>query len=104
MTLQSKLIDIFKKEQHNLLAAVKIATAKPWKKQDADKQKYIENLLRKYEDVFESAKVHKSQLTELEVQVFKVRSKYSGINLFVANVILLIDDERSIRNSNNFTV
>ncbi|GLV38498.1 uncharacterized protein CBL_12951 [Carabus blaptoides fortunei] len=77
LTLQSKLIDIFKKEQHNLLAAVKIATAKPWKKQDADKQKYIENLLRKYEDVFESAKVHKSQLTELEVQVFKMMKEVS---------------------------
>lgn len=68
---QAKLIDILKKEEHDILAGITIATAKPWMQEDEENQKSLDNLLQTYEQVYQDSKVQKSQLIELKDQVYR---------------------------------
>ncbi|KAG5876654.1 hypothetical protein JTB14_029386 [Gonioctena quinquepunctata] len=72
---QAKVLDIFRKEQKNILTDLAVASAPARKKEDERRSKELSKLLKEYDDFDDEIKIKKSHLNEIDGQIKIVRKK-----------------------------
>nr|XP_023013515.1 coiled-coil domain-containing protein 63-like [Leptinotarsa decemlineata] len=72
---QERVLNIFKKEQKNILTDLAVASAPARKKEDEKRSNELSNLLKEYDDFDEEIRIQKSYLNEIDGQIKIVKKK-----------------------------
>lgn len=75
MSKQKKVIDIFKKEQNNILTDLAVASAHARKKEDEKRSKDLSILLKEKDEFDNEIKTQKAHLDEIDGQIRLVKKK-----------------------------
>lgn len=75
LSKQKKVIDIFRKEQNNILTDLAVASADARKKEDQRRSKEISKLLREFDEFDSEIKTKKNHLVEIDEQIKMVKKK-----------------------------
>lgn len=75
LSKQKRVIDIFRKEQNNILTDLTVASAEARKKEDQRRSKELRTLLEDYDDFDEEIKIQKAHLHEIDGQIKIVKKK-----------------------------
>lgn len=90
---QKRVIDIFRKEQNNILTDLAVASADARKKEDQRRSKEISKLLREFDEFDGEIKTKKNHLVEIDEQIKMVKKKVcnnkSSCTLFMKKYLLV---------------
>ncbi|CAH1982704.1 unnamed protein product [Acanthoscelides obtectus] len=75
-----RVLDIFRREQRNILTDLAVASADARKKEDERRSKMLAQLLEEYDTVDEEIKVQKAHLNEIDDQTKMVKKKVLDIS------------------------
>lgn len=79
------MIDIFRKEQNNILTDLAVASADARKKEDEKNSKQLSKLLEDYDDFDAEIKTQKAHLNEIDAQIRRVKKKVNYLQTDVLN-------------------
>lgn len=79
LSKQKKVIDIFRKEQNNILTDLAVASAEARKKEDEKRSKELSRLLKDYDEFDNEIKTNKAHLDEIDEQIKITKKKVCQI-------------------------
>lgn len=88
---QKRVIDIFRKEQNNLLTDLAVASADARKKEDHRRSKEISTLLREFDEFDGEIKTKKNHLVEIDEQIKMVKKKVCSNKYFCISFIFVYE-------------
>lgn len=90
MSKQKKVIDIFRKEQNNILTDLAVASAQGRKKEDEKKSKELSKLFKDHDEFGYEIKKQKAYLNEIDDQIKQVKKKVSQYQLLDCLLYVLL--------------